>query len=122
MNRISGSYPGGPKREQLKTKEERGFSKWIPRVVDLERSAGRRSLRHRNRARRTHLLAVVGLTLVVSGIGGMYMGLQAHKSSEDLARAEREKARPADIDLLLGEADRLLNELWKMEDLERTGR
>ena len=122
MDRISGSYPGGPKRELLKTEEERGFSNRIPRVDDFWRSAKRRFLRHKERVRRKRLMVVVGVTLIFSCIGGVYLGFQAHKSSEDLARMERERALRVKVDDPVGEADRLPNEPLKMEDLVQSGR
>lgn len=121
MDRISGSYPGGPKRDQLRTNDERGFSRLIPRVADLERGAQYLRRRRMHRMRRKRMMIAVGVALVVSGASGMYMGLQTHRSPEELAQAEREKARPLELDLAK-EANRLMSELWKMEDLDRVPR
>lgn len=121
MDRISGSYPGGPKRDQLRTDDERGFSKPIPRVADLERGARDLNRRRMHRMRRERRMIAVGVALVASGASGMYIGLQTHQSSEELAQAEREKTRPSELDMVK-EANRLMSELWKMEDLERVPR
>lgn len=57
--------------------------------------------------------------LAAGGVGG-YVGLSAHTTPEQLAEEERSKAQaPGELS---DQANRLINELWKMEDLERAPR
>lgn len=120
LSSISGSYPGGPKKQTLRSKKERKSHPTIPGVNDLERWArdARVETERRNRARRIKV-GLVCVLLAAGGVGG-YVGLSAHTTPEQLAEKERSKARSRGE--ISDQADRLINELWKMEDLERAPR
>ncbi len=117
---ISGSYPGGPKKQTLRSKRESERHAVIPGVSDLEQWArqAKVEIRQRKRARRIKVGFVCAL-LVAGGVGG-YVGLSTHTTPEQLAEEERSKAQaPGELS---DQANRLINELWKMEDLERAPR
>ncbi len=107
------SYPGGPtvsgadstkSTRQLKSGED------VEAYRELFAWRGRRSRRGRR------LRVGVAAAVLIATLGGVYLGLATHRSAEQLADAVRsEGASPH----LTQEADRLMNELWKMEDMER---
>ena len=58
------------------------------------------------------------VVLVSAAAAGLWMGFQAHQTAEELAQG-----RPSQIGDLLNfraEADRLLHEIWKMEEIDRS--
>ncbi|RMH22776.1 MAG: hypothetical protein D6701_01090 [Gemmatimonadetes bacterium] len=90
---------------------------FVPRVAELESwvRKGQTRRRKKERARRVAIGFIV--VVILAGGLGIYMGAEATQSADELVQAERERNR---ADALIGkEADRLINELWKMEDLER---
>ncbi len=60
------------------------------------------------------MIGLVASLIIAAGVG-TYLGLQSKKTAEELAQQEMEESE-SDTNK---ELDRLLNELWKMEDLER---
>ena len=115
--RIGGSYPGGPSRQGRG--EERGEPR-LERVDEIEERMSRargRAARDR-RARRIRIGFV--LALCVAAGTGLALGLMSDRSTEDIAR-EREEERMQSRDVSQ-EVNRVLLELWKMEDLERVQR
>ena len=75
--------------------------------------------RARTKKLRKRRLLIGLVTFLVVGVGmGAYIGLQSRKTAEELAEQE---AEGSEVDIKK-EADRLLNELWRMEDLERAPR
>lgn len=120
VSTISGSYPGGPKKPTLRSKKESERHAVIPGVSDLEQWARRAKVatQRRNRARRIKIGFACAL-LAAGGLGS-YVGLSTHTTPEQLAEEERSKVRvPGELS---DQANRLINELWKMEDMERAPR
>ena len=120
VSTISGSYPGGPKKQTLRSKKESERHATIPGASDLERWArhARVEIQRRKRARRIKVGFACAL-LAAGGVGG-YVGLSTHTTPEQLAEEERAKVQNSSE--FSDQANRLLNELWKMEDLERAPR
>lgn len=120
MERIDGAYPGGPGRGD---DDEEGAR---PRRLDLRRAEeveGRLHERHRSslrRRRRKRLLVGFLVALVVAGGAGYWLGLQANRTSEEIA-AEQESGPESGFDLTR-ERNQVLQQLWLMEDLERARR
>jgi len=117
MERIAGTYPGGPRRAELRPDDADLAPVFVPRVAELESwvRKGQTRRRKKERARRVAIGFIV--VVILAGGLGIYMGAEATQSADELVQAERERNR---ADALIGkEADRLINELWKMEDLER---
>ena len=123
MSGISGGYPGGPPRHgqedegpdhdrpEMQKRELRGGESVEASV------AGHAARRKKKRRNRRLVIGLVTSLIAAAGVGA-YVGLQNRKTAEDLAQQEINE-RETDLEK---EADRLLNELWKMEDLERTRR
>ena len=122
MDRISGAYPGGPSRERVEGDESHAPPPAIRGGEDREQRAALRMQHDKLRSRRTRLVVGVGVTLLLSAAAGTYWGLSAIKTSDELAEVERERLNQSQADIVGRELDRLVDELWKMEDLERAPR
>jgi hypothetical protein len=89
-------------------------------VEQIETHRGARELHSRGLQRRKRLLIGLVVSILVAGGGGFWIGLRSHRSAQELAEEQRAQAE-AEFNLKR-ESNRLINELWKMEDLERAGR
>lgn len=117
--RMRGSYPGGPSKREADDAESRratGRTR-LTRAEEMEARAheGRRARIRRRRRKR--LIVGFAVAIVVAGAAGFWMGLQSHRTAEEIA-AEQERRQREQFDFG-AESDRLLQQLWLMEDLER---
>lgn len=117
--RDLGSYPGGPRRRRSGEEPESPPA----RLQTLEERAEREARARRSRGerqRRRRIVAVLVVASVVAGGVGFVLGVQADKASEELT-AQREQARraPGLEGVLRGEADRVIQQMWLSEILER---
>ena len=121
MRRISGSYPGGPSRDRSDV-DERADKRLddLSSVEEIEARRGAGILRARGRRRRKRALIGIAASIVIAGGTGTWMGLRSHQTADELAAEQRAQAETQFN--IRRESDRLINELWKMEDLERAGR
>lgn len=122
MDEISGAYPGGPtRRERFGQAESNEAPRAIRSGEDNERRAGRRDQHDRLRRRKVRAILGVSVTLLISAAAGIYLGLSAVRASDELMeKAEVGINRPeAEISR---EMDRLIDQLWKMEELDRLPR
>ena len=120
MGRIRGSYPGGPRRDA----GERDDDGLGPRVAKLESAEeidarwGRAATGRRLRTRQRRAWAILAAAVLLAGGTGLYFGFRSHRTSEQLTD-EREAARRNELtDRLSQETNRMLIELWRMEDVE----
>ncbi|MDP2958356.1 MAG: chemotaxis protein CheW [Longimicrobiales bacterium] len=112
--RITGSYPGGPRRDGDPGKPARAPR--LERAEDIEARFAARSLRHRHRARSRRIAVGFWLSLALAGTLGWFLGKGSHRTVEELnATQAANKRRDVDIS---AEVNRTLLELWKMEDVE----
>jgi len=116
---IRGRYPGGPSREgDGSTGGAVRRSPELSRAEELETRA-HRGRQHRVRKRRRRRVAVgFVVALLVAGAVGFWMGISSHRTAAEIAREEEAAAREREFDPA-AESDRLLQQLWLMEDLER---
>jgi hypothetical protein len=112
--RITGSWPGGPKREGDARKRTRPPR--LRRVEDLEAGFAARLLRFRHRARSRRIVIGLVFSLAVAGGIGWVLGKSTHRTVEEVS-AEYATARRRDLDIS-AEVNRTLLELWKMEDVQ----
>ena len=89
-------------------------------VAEIEARRGAGIVRTRKRQRRKRAVIGLAVSIVIAGSTGVWIGLRSHKTAEELA-AEQQARAEAQFNFKR-ESDRLINELWKMEDLERAGR
>ena len=117
MSGITGSYPGGPRRHDSEGRTADSDAPELRGGESVERSvAGRVARGKRKRRNRRLVIGFVTSFIAAAGVGA-YVGLQSKTTAEDLAQHEMQE----ELDLS-GEVDRVLNELWKMEDLDRATR
>ena len=118
MSKIAGGYPGGPPHHDPQAQGADSRGPELRGGETVEASVVRHATGRTKKLRKRRLL--IGLvTFLVVGVGmGAYIGLQSRKTAEELAEQE---AEGSEVDIKK-EADRLLNELWRMEDLERAPR
>ncbi len=76
-----------------------------------------RQIQHRRRRIWLGLLIAVA----TAGSTGFYLGFRANRTSEELINERRAEQRGGDAPDITGETNRILFELWEMEDLERAG-
>lgn len=110
--RISGAFPGGPRRSGGELPQ--GPFRLAP-VAEIEAA---RAARRRGRARKLRKRRVaLGLAAALASalVAGGALGHASRTTAEEL-RAARE-AQSADA-LVSQEVNRVLMQLWKMEDLE----
>lgn len=122
MSEMRGRYPGGPSRRQ--PGEEDGPSGPRPKlatVEEIEARAATGSRVHRHRMRRRRILLGFFLSLILAGAFGIWLGFQSHRTDEELAREMSERASGTEFELDK-QADRLINEMWKAEALEKLPR
>jgi len=112
--RISGSFPGGPRRSA--PVPDRNGPPRLARVEDIESRLARARLKHGRRRRRRRVVAGFGVVLVFAGGIGVFAGMRGNSTRDELtAEQEAEQARNTDIS---SEVNRALLELWRMEDVE----
>lgn len=122
MDRISGAYPGGPtRREQFGQAESNDPPRELRSGEDRERRADRRAENDRLRSRKIRTVLGVGAALLFSGATGIFWGLRTARASEELLENAQVRANGPEVDISR-EMDRLINELWKMEELDRAPR
>ncbi len=135
MDRISGAYPGGPTGQAgLGQSGSEEPPRAIRTAEDRARMADRRSQDDRLRSRRVRAALGVSTALVLSAAAGISWGLiSAARASDEMVEWEdggmtlpmierNDGGRTRPEDQLSRELDRLVNELWKMEELERLPR
>lgn len=118
-NGFGGGYPGGPRRhaEKEEAGEPRGFE--IRDGESFEASAMTRALGRSKRHRRRRLMIGLLTSILLASAVGAYIGLRGNRrGAEELAQEQILDGRT----VLEQEVNRLINELWKMENLERAPR
>ena len=117
MSRIRGSYPGGPRRSG-DTSESAPRTTRLESAEEIDARRGHMALERRERRRERRAWLILGAAVLLAGGAGLYLGFRSHRSSEQLTD-EREQARiDAATDPLSQETNRMLMELWRMEDVE----
>ena len=114
--------PRGPSRRRVDGPAESPREKpKLATVSEIEGRLARGTRRHKRRARRTRLVWGLVLSLVVSCSVGAYLGFASHRADSELAEELRQTRAPVKADLE-SQADRLINEMWKSEALEKPWR
>jgi hypothetical protein len=120
MTGMRGAYPGGPKREGSDPSapgDQAPRPHRLETVEEIEERRGRASLflTQQRRARRVWVGLLVAL--LVAGGTGFVLGIRAHRTSEEMAAA-RNAPKPAGAFDPSFETNRMLQQLWKMEENE----
>ena len=111
MSRMQGMFPGGPRH--------RGATSEPPDTLrpgeEVEAAITDHALDAKaRRKRRSMLIALVAIGILAL-TGGIYMGMRAQITAEQLAEEQREEGEAGELDDV---ARRVLNELWRMEEIE----
>lgn len=69
----------------------------------------------KTRRRRRSKLIAIAVAVVVAGVAGVYLGLQAIVTPEELAEQARTEAEASELNDIVGD---VMDELWRMEDVE----
>ncbi len=118
---ITGTYPGGPSAGCDREARHQGAA--IRGVGDVEALRERLVLRRRHRRRARHAIEVLILGLALALSTGAYLGFEAHDSPERATERVLEGNGDGNGDIDLSDEMRwLVNELWRMEDMERLPR
>ncbi|HSW27853.1 MAG TPA: hypothetical protein VLH75_00045 [Longimicrobiales bacterium] len=112
--RIEGSFPGGPTRRD--PGEPAPQAPRLRRVEEIEERASSRVLHSARGRRTTRLRAGLLVALGAAFAIGLALGRASHMTQEKLT-AGREAARARDLGVS-SEVNRVLLELWRMEDIE----
>lgn len=112
--RTGSLFPGGPSRRpdgHADTRRPR-----LTSVAEIEARLADRRRATRRRGRRLRIIAGLGVTALVAFGLGMAVGRGARVTREELILAEEARtARGTGVD---AEVNRMLMELWRMEDVE----
>jgi hypothetical protein len=114
VERITGSFPGGPTRKDT-TPQRSG----PVRAAPLRTREDRRAAHTVDRSRLLRRRRVVGgfvLSLLLAGGLGLSLGLLSHTTVAEASGAARQQ-QSRDLDISQ-EVNRALLELWRMEEVE----
>ena len=118
MARIRGSYPGGPRREGAEDPRS-GETPRLHTVQELEAGRGRRSRAREQRRRARRVWSGLVVALAASAGVGVFLGLRSHRTSEQLTEERNETREQQQQQDITRETNRVLLELWRMEDVEK---
>ena len=111
---FKGSWPGGPKRSG--PKQERTRPPRLRRVEEIEATLAARTLRRKRGSRKRHLAVGLLVSVVIAGGFGWTLGLRSHTTLEEM-NAEHTAQQSRNLDIS-SEINRVMLELWQMEDVE----
>lgn len=112
-------FPGGPGRaEGSEGRGPRRASIELPTVDEMEERKRKGARRRDVKLRKRRLaLGFTGVLLLAALVGGI-VGIHSHRSAEALTRELQEKA-PLPAPEVERQVDRLIDEIWKTEALEK---
>ena len=119
MEKIAGSFPGGPRRRAEVDGPTEASERAFLRVEELSDRTTARFLRDRKRSRLKRVLWGFVMVLLAAGLTGLWVGVASHRTAEELAREQEAAAREARESEIAAERQKILQELWKMESLEK---
>jgi D-serine deaminase-like pyridoxal phosphate-dependent protein len=121
MSKLRGSYPGGPRRGRdapAEGDDSSSRARSLESAEEIDARMGRAAARRRADKKRKRAWSIFAAALLLAGGAGLYLGFLTHRTSEQLTD-EREAERQGDLsDQITSETNRMLMELWRMEDVE----
>lgn len=121
MSEIEGRYPGGPRRSREEEISGRRRSRALRKAEETEARIAHSQRRRAQRRRRRRVILGFVLAFLAAGGIGFWLGLQTHRTPQEIAREEEGSESSDGIDLTR-ERNAILQQLWLMEDLERARR
>ena len=108
-------FPGGPKRQDDAKQERERTETRLRSGEDLEAGIRVRQGEIKARSRRRSTVIALTVAVVIAGVTGVYVGVQAWVTPEELAERERLEKEASDLEELARE---VMGELWRMEEIE----
>jgi len=122
MSGSIGRYPGGPSRKGVDDADPTPKRKVrLSTVSEIEGMAAAGAEQRKRKARKKRLLRGLIFSVIVSGTVGAYLGFSSHRTDAELAEELNHDREAPEMDLQK-QADRLINEMWKSEALEKPPR
>lgn len=122
MSTIRGRYPGGPSRQRDPEDDTPRKGKVrLSSVEEIEGRAAAGSQARRTQARRKRLLVGLFLSLSAALALGGYLGFSSHRSASEIANEMEGQTEVGKSDLDR-QMDRMIDEMWKSEALEKKPR
>jgi len=120
MSGLRGRYPGGPSRRADPDDDTPHRGKvHLASVAEIEAKAAAGALHRRGQSRKKRLY--IGLTVSVAlalALGG-YIGFSSHRTADELVQEMEGAATKAGKSDLDRQMDRMIDEMWKSEALEK---
>ena len=113
MSDIQGVSPGGPRRQDGSPPQNDQTGAGLRFGEDVEAGLTARQIGSRAKRRRRSMLIALGTLIVIAGAAGAYVGYQSMMTPEQFA--EQEAAAESELD---GIVDDVMDELWRMENVE----
>ena len=117
MKRMRGSYPGGP-RHGVRPEQDAGAAPVRP-LESMEQREGRLGsgfLRRQGSRRSRRIRGGILVAIAVAALVGLQLGLYSHRTSEEITGQRTEADRESNLS---DETNRVLLELWRMEEAEK---
>lgn len=111
MSQIQGMFPGGPRRKGDASEPHRPLRSG----EDVEASITDHTLEVKASRKRRSMFIGLGAIAVLALTAGLYIGIQARVTAEELAEQQRAEAEASDFDEY---TKSVMDELWKMEKVE----
>ncbi len=111
MSQIHGMFPGGPRRED-DASEPHGP---LRSGEHVESSITDQTLEAKASRKRRSMFIALGASVVLALTTGLYMGIQARVTAEELAEQQRAEAAASEFDK---DTQKVMDELWRMEKVE----
>lgn len=119
MTPMPGRYPGGPTRAGSESREaEEPRKVRLATVQEFETRVTSSSMKMKKKARHRRLVVGFFFSLIVAVVVGSYIGISSHRTEEEVAREMEGEAPPSKADMEK-QMDRLIDEMWKSEALEK---
>ncbi len=111
MSKIEAMFPGGPSRQENRSEP----SGPLRSGEDFEAGISGHVLDAKARRKRWSMLMAMGAIGLLAVTGGIYLGIQARITPEEITEEQRVEREVGELDDL---TRKVLDELWRMEEIE----
>ncbi len=115
MSQISGMFPGGPRRPGDPNQDGDRTETPLRSGEDVEAGIARGVAEFKARRRRRSMVIVLAVAAVVAGVAGVYIGLQALVTPEELTEQAGAEEEASELDDIVVD---VMDELRRMEEVE----
>ena len=111
MSKIEAMFPGGPRRQEDRSEP----SGPLRSGEDFEAGMSGHALDAKARRKRWSMLMAMGAIGLLAVTGGLYLGIQTWITPEQITEEQRVEGEAGELDDL---ARKVIDELWRMEEIE----